>query len=75
MTREIINAYKAQLHRRAMRYGKTPSGAFRWLEKHYTGNSKNAMRHQMDCGIGHTIGELELRNFYRAIIRQQRKEG
>ena len=66
--------YKAKLHRRAMRYGKTPGGALRWLDKHYTGNSKDAMRQQMDCAPWEAVMQCELRLFYHdAILAEQNR--
>lgn len=64
----ILAVYKATLHRRAMRYGKTAAGALRWLDKHYTGNSKACFRYQADCPNYKTVAEMQLRTFYKDVL-------
>ena len=60
---------KAVLHRRAMRYGRTIAGALEWLDRHYTGITKDCMRWQMDCTPAECVATVELRHFYKTIIR------
>lgn len=74
ITRQRIDIYKDKLHRRAIRIGKNPPGALLWLDDNYTGNSKKAMRHQVDCFPFETTAEMELREFYRTAITSQQRE-
>ncbi len=65
--------YKAALHRRAMRYGKTARGALAWLDRLYTGNTRTAFRHQMDCPPYKLTAELQLRYVYKSIVRREKE--
>ena len=40
--------YHKALYLRAMRYGKTRAGALAWINNNKTGQSRKAIRHQME---------------------------